>query len=308
VISCLANSKSGTEHNEQPGTFQVARLSKINKKFNTRASNFLTECRLSYPEEAPLVQIAPLKSLNFQHTFNNSALNFSALSNKQTFTVEISCVNNSDHESLKILHHFFEQIKLFYCYAKKVTFPDSHCPVNLVEDKLLITHLDILVLGIIRIVQGRHSGTKARLSQVGSLMKFLKEAQTLAPESWQWEKTQPRLQSLIARYETAITEKEKDETAKSLVSPTHSTSRPSSLIASEANSGRNSVDLSNGDNKPALVPKKGSNSATLRSALAFKQSAIESPPRPRLARSNTEGKLPISKPDSTTSRSSPILK
>ena len=206
---------------ELPGTFSVARLLPVNRNFNNAASTFLSECRRSYPPEVLKPLRCSLQGLPFDQKFHHSLFSFSCINmpeTEQEFALKISCGEQNNFIDLESLQHCFVQAQQLYCYLKKVTFLNATPIQKPKNNQLIVSHLDIMVFGIIRIIQGKHPGKRIRDSQASSLLDLLREALTLPAETWQWDGTPIRLKSFIDNYDAALLAAGKKE-AEARLSP-----------------------------------------------------------------------------------------
>jgi hypothetical protein len=196
----------------------------------------LCERRLAYTLENPQPLNVIFTNMPFQMKYHQTKLSFecvTAVDDQQEFCFLITCTGDNELEiekDLRSVEDRFKRAEMVYTCCKKVSFSKERPILVCDDDQLIIKHADVAILGMIMIVEAKDSPIKWRDSQIASLMDFLREANTLPPSTWQWERTYERLQSFVQRNDHEQIRKEVKKIGLSppverLLAPSRSNSR-----------------------------------------------------------------------------------
>lgn len=110
-------------------------------------------------------------------------------------------------KSLKALINCFVLSEKYYREIKQVYFSVEEPILQFTAESVLVTHLDIAILGIITLLKGTNTIKEARDSQGEILIDFLREMAQLPASVWQCENTADRLIAFIEAEGLALAKK-----------------------------------------------------------------------------------------------------
>ncbi len=156
--------------------------------------------------EIPKAFDSLFQKLHFEMKNHHSTLMCSIMmSNGHTATqcFSITCNGTNAKSTLKdcvSLKEKFERAAFIYSCCKKVSFSKKYPVVLLEDNRLILKHADIAIIGLIRLAEAKDTILKWTDEQIEPLIHFLKEASTFPSTVWQWDNTFTRLQEFIANY------------------------------------------------------------------------------------------------------------